>query len=153
MHHSIGRKRIYFYLLILLFLSSTYNFNIISKFKNFILIDHINVEGLNKKEKNILEKNLKIFLKKNIFLISRDEIKKKFKNNSFLDNYNIVKVFPSKLLINAKKTEFVGTITLNQNKYYIGKNGKLTKTFLVEKENSLPQVFGKFKVNEFLKKH
>ncbi|MFL2886883.1 MAG: cell division protein FtsQ/DivIB [Candidatus Pelagibacter sp.] len=151
MHHSIGRKRIYFYLLILLFLSSTYNFNIISKFKNFILIDHINVEGLNKKEKNILEKNLKIFLKKNIFLISRDEIKKKFKNNSFLDNYNIVKVFPSKLLINAKKTEFVGTITLNQNKYYIGKNGKLTKTFLVEKENSLPQVFGKFKVNEFLK--
>jgi len=151
MLQSISKKRIYFYLLILLLLSSTFNFNIISKFKKLNLINHINIIGLNEKEKNILEKHLEIFINKNIFLISREEVGKKIKINSFLDNYNIVKVFPSKLLVNVKKTEFVGKTILDGEKFYIGKNGKLTKIFLVEKEYNLPQVFGSFKVNEFLK--
>tara|TARA_B100000965_G_scaffold363108_1_gene345604 strand:+ start:3566 stop:4261 length:696 start_codon:yes stop_codon:yes gene_type:complete len=151
MLQSISKKRIYFYLLILLFLSSTNNFNIILKFKKLNSISDINIIGLDEKEKKIIEKNLEIFLNKNIFFISGEEIGKILKNNSFLDNYNIVKVFPSKLLVNVKKTEFVGKTILNGEKFYIGKNGKLTKIFLVEKEHNLPQVFGIFKVNEFLK--
>ena len=151
MLQSISKKKIYFYLLILLLLSSTFNFNIISKFKKLNLISHINILGLNEKEKNILEKNLEIFINKNIFLISREEIDNRMRINSFLDNYNIVKIFPSKLLVNVKKTEFVGKTILDGEKFYIGKNGKLTKIFLVEKEYNLPQVFGSFEVNEFLK--
>ena len=151
MLQSISRKRIYFYLLILLLLSSTFNFNIISKFKKLNLISHINILGLNEKEKNILEKNLEIFINKNIFLISKEEVSNRIKINSFLDNYNIIKVFPSKLLVNVKKTEFVGKTILDGEKFYIGKNGKFTKTLLVEKEYNLPQVFGSFEVNEFLK--
>ena len=151
MLQSISKKKIYFYLLILLLLSSTFNFNIISKFKKLNLINHINILGLNEKEKNILEKNLEIFINKNIFLISREEVDKRIRINSFLDNYNIVKIFPSKLLVNVNKTEFVGKTILDGEKFYIGKNGKLTKIFLVEKEYNLPQVFGSFEVNEFLK--
>jgi len=151
MLQSISKKRIYFYFLILLLLSSTFNLSIVSRFNKLNLISHINITGLSDKEKNILEKNLEIFLNKNIFLISKDEIVKKLKTNSFLDNYNIVKVLPSKLLVNVKKTEFVGKTILNGEKFYIGKNGKLTKTFLVEKEYNLPQVFGNFQVNDFLK--
>jgi len=151
MLQSISKKRIYFYFLILLLLSSTFNLSIVSRFNKLNLISHINITGLSDKEKNILEKNLEIFLNKNIFLISRDEIVKRLKTNSFLDNYNIVKVLPSKLLVNVKKTEFVGKTILNGEKFYIGKNGKLTKTFLVEKEYNLPQVFGNFQVNDFLK--
>ena len=71
MLQSISKKKIYFYLLILLLLSSTFNFNIISKFNKLNLISDINILGLNEKEKNILEKNLEIFINKNIFLISR----------------------------------------------------------------------------------
>ena len=151
MLQSISKKKIYFYLLILLLLSSTFNFNIISKFNKLNLISDINILGLNKKEKNILEKNLEIFINKNIFLISREEVDKRIRINSFLNNYNIVKIFPSKLLVNVKKTEFVGKTILDGEKFYIGKNGKLTKIFLVEKEYNLPQVFGSFEVNEFLK--
>jgi len=151
MLQSISKKRIYFYLLILLLLSSTFNFNIISELKKLNLISHINIVGLNAKEKKILEKKLEIFLNKNIFLISREEFEKTIKTNTFLDNYNIVKILPSKLLVNVKKTEFIGKTILDGEKFYIGKNGKLTKTFLVEKEYNLPQVFGNFQVNEFLK--
>ena len=151
MHQSISKKKIYFYLLILFILSSTFNFNIVSKFKKLNLITQININGLTEKEKNLLEKDLDILIDKNIFLISKQEIGKRIEQNSFLDNYNIVKVFPSKLLVNVQKTKFIGKTILNGEKFYIGENGKFTKIFLVEKEYNLPQVFGGFDINQLLK--
>ena len=153
MHQLISKKRIYFYLLILLLLSSTFNFNIISKFKKLNLINNINIVGLNNKETAILEKNLEIFKKRNIFFINKKEIDQRLNENSFLDNYTIIKILPSKLLVRVKKTEFVGSTIFEGEKYYIGKNGKLTNISLVEKQFNLPQVFGKFQVNELLKLH
>ena len=153
MLQSISKKRIYFYLLILLLLSSTFNFNIILKFKNLNLVKIIDIVGLNKKEIAILEKNLEIFKKRNIFFINKDEINQRLNKNSFLESYTIIKILPSKLLINVKKTEFVGLTFFKGEKYYIGKNGKLTNIALVEKQLNLPQVFGNFQVNELLKLH
>ena len=72
-------------------------------------------------------------------------------DNSFIDTYKIEKVFPSNLLVNVKKTKFVGKTVLDGERFYIGKNGKLTKISLVEKEYNQPQVFGSFEVYEFLK--
>ena len=151
MLQSISKKRIYFYLLILLVLSSTFNFNIISKFKKLNLINTINIVGLNNKETAILEKNLEIFKKRNIFFINKKEIDERLNKNSFLDNYTITKILPSKLLVRVKKTEFVGSTIFEGEKYYIGKNGKLTNISLVEKQSNLPQIFGNFQVNELLK--
>ena len=151
MLQSISKKKIYFYLLILLLLSSTFNFNIISKFKKLNLVNNINIVGLDNKEMAILEKNLEIFKKKNIFLINKEEVNKRLNKNSFLDDYTIIKILPSKLLIKVKKTDFVGSTIFEGEKYYIGKNGKLTNTTLVEKQFNLPQVFGNFQVNELLK--
>ena len=151
MHQSISKKRIYFYLFILLILSSTFNFNLISNFKNLNLVNNINIVGLSKKEANILEKNLEFFKKKNILFISKDEIVQRLNANSFLDNYTIIKILPSKLLVKVNKTEFIGTTLFNGEKFYIGKNGKLTKVSFVEKEFNLPKVFGNFQVIELLK--
>ena len=150
MPQLINKKKIYFYLLILLLLSSTFNFNIISKFKKLNLINDINIAGIGEKEKNILQKNLSIFINKNIFLINREEFLKILKANSFLESYSIVKIFPSKILVNVKKTKLVGMAILDGEKFYIGKNGKLIEVSSVEKEYNLPQVFGNFKVHEFL---
>ena len=153
MLQSISKKRIYFYLLILLVLSSTFNFNIISKLKKLNLINNINIVGLNNKETAILEKNLEIFKKRNIFFINKKEIDQRLNENSFLDNYTIIKILPSKLLVRVKKTEFVGSTIFEGEKYYIGKNGKLTNISLVEKQFDLPKIFGNFQVNELLKLH
>ena len=150
MHQSISKKRIYFYLFILLILSSTFNFDLISNFKNLNLVNNINIVGLSKKETNILEKNLEFFKKKNILFISKDEIVQRLNSNSFLDNYTIIKILPSKLLVKVNKTEFIGTTLFNGEKFYIGKNGKLTKVSFVEKEFNLPKVFGNFQVIELL---
>ncbi len=53
MPQSISKKKIHFYLLILLFLSSTYNLNITSKLNKLNLINNINIFGINEKEKKI----------------------------------------------------------------------------------------------------
>ena len=151
MHQSISKKRIYFYLFILLILSSTFNFDLISNFKKLNLVNSINIIGLSKKEASILEKNLEFFKKKNILFISKNEITQRLNSNSFLDNYTIVKILPSKLLVKVNKTEFIGTTLFNGEKFYIGKNGKLTKVSFVEKEFNLPKVFGNFQVIELLK--
>ncbi len=150
MLQSISKKKIYFYLLILLFLSSTFNFNIVSKFEKLSSISNIYIAGLSKKEKSIIEKKLEVFINKNIFLISREDTEKIFETNSFIDSYNITKIFPSKILVNVKKTEFVGKTILDGKKFYIGKNGKFIEISLVEKEYNLPQIFGDFKVSDFL---
>ena len=68
MLQSISKKRIYFYLFILLILSSTFNFDLISNFKNLNLVNNINIVGLSKKETYILEKNLEFFKKKIFYL-------------------------------------------------------------------------------------
>ncbi len=151
MRPSISKKKIYFYLLIFFLLSSILNFNIISKFNKINLVNNINIVGLNDQEKNNLEKNLEIFLNKNIFFISKQKAEKILKNISFIDSYSIVKIFPSKLSVNVKKTKFVGKTISKGKKFYIGKNGKLTEVSLVKKEYNLPQVFGTFQVHEFLK--
>ena len=153
MLQSISKKKIYFYLLILLVLSSTFNFNIISKFKKINLVNNINIEGLNNKETAILAKSLEIFKKRNIFFINKKEIDQRLNENSFLDNYTIIKILPSKLLVRVKKTEFVGLTIFEGEKYYVGKNGKLTHISLVEKKFNLPQIFGNFQINELLKLH
>ena len=153
MLQSISKKKIYFYLLILLVLSSTFNFNIISKFKKINLVNNINIEGLNNKETTIIAKSLEIFKKRNIFFINKKEIDQRLNENSFLDNYTIIKILPSKLLVRVKKTEFVGLTIFEGEKYYVGKNGKLTHISLVEKKFNLPQIFGNFQINELLKLH
>tara|TARA_B100001175_G_scaffold10504_1_gene8269 strand:+ start:292 stop:987 length:696 start_codon:yes stop_codon:yes gene_type:complete len=153
MLQSISKKKIYFYLLILLVLSSTFNFNIISKFKKINLVNNINIEGLNNKETTIIAKSLEIFKKRNIFFINKKEIDQRLNENSFLDNYTIIKILPSKLLVRVKKTEFIGLTIFEGEKYYVGKNGKLTHISLVEKKFNLPQIFGNFQINELLKLH
>ena len=151
MLQSISKIKIYFYLFLFVLLSTFLNLNFITKFEKSTLITDINISGLNTEEKNLLKKNLKVFINKNIFLINKNEVEKKLKINTFLESYRVKKVFPSKLFINVKKTEFLGKTIIDFQEFYIGKNGRFTKSSFVEDEYNLPHVFGDFKINDFLK--
>ena len=151
MLQSISKKKIYFYLLILIFLSTTFNFNFASKFNKLALISLINVEGLSGSERNELKKKLQIIEKKNIFFLKKEEVSKILETNNYIESYKVKKIFPSKILVNIEKTKFVAKTFFDGKNLYVGKNGKLTEISLVKKEYNLPQVFGKFQVSEFLK--
>ncbi len=150
MHQSINKKKLYFYLLILLFLSTIFNFNLINVLKNINLIKSIEIEGISNKEQNLLRKELQIFFDKNIFFIKKNEIIYVLNQFNFLKDFNIQKVFPSKLIISAEKTKFLASTFIKGKKFYIGDNEKFTPVVETEKEKNLPVVFGKFSVKEFL---
>ena len=150
MHRSINKKKIYFYLLIFLFVSTSFNFDLLKKIKETGLINSINVEGLSLDEEIIIKEELKIILNSNIFFLNKNLILEKLNQFNFLENIEVQKILPSKININLTKTNFLGSTIIDGEKFYIGSNGKFTISNQVKNEKNLPLVFGKFQINEFL---
>ena len=69
-------------------------------------------------------------------------------SNTLVENYEIFKRYPSTLDINIDKTEFLAKINYDQKILLIGSNGKLSKDDV--NNNSLPFIFGKPDIQEFL---
>ena len=93
---------------------------------------------------------MQIFFDKNIFLIKKKKIIYVLNKFNFLKEFNIRKIFPSKLIVTAEKTKFIATTFINGEKFYIGNNEKFTPVVETESEKNLPIVFGKFSIKEFL---
>ena len=97
-----------------------------------------------------IKDNLEIFKDKNIFLIDRKKITQVLNKFDFINYFIIDKIFPSKIKIFVKKAELLGVTYVNEDKFYIGSNGKLISALGIENEKNLPIVFGKFSINKFL---
>ena len=151
MHRSINRKKIYFYLLILLFLSTSFNFNLLKGFREISIINKININGLDKHEEKLVKEKLEIILNANSFFLNKKIILKNLNQFNFLDSVTVQKILPSEINVNLIKTTFTGRTIIDGEKYYIGKNGKLTNVKQVNNKDNLPLVFGKFEAKDFLK--
>ena len=145
MHQKKSKKIIiYFFLLIVL---GSINNKIFSSIK-FYQIKEIQISGLEDIDNEILLSKLNNFFFKNILLINQNEISKIIENNVLVQNYTILKKYPSKLDVRIEKAKFYAKINRNNKIFYVGSNGKLIKNNF---EYELPFIFGKPEVNEFLK--
>ena len=68
-------------------------------------------------------------------------------SNVLVENYFILKKYPSSLNINIEKTKFLAKINKNKQIFYLGSNGKFIKNDFSEKQ--LPFIFGNPDVIEF----
>ena len=145
MHQKKSKKIIiYFFLLIVL---GSINNKIFSSIK-FYQIKEIQISGLEDIDNEILLSKLNNFFFKNILLINKNEISKIIENNDLVQNYTILKKYPSKLDVRIEKAKFYAKINRNNKIFYVGSNGKLIKNNF---EYELPFIFGNPEVNEFLK--
>ena len=144
--HQRKSKKILFYFFLLLFVGSINNIQL-NKFE-FNKIKKISVSGLEKKEKEILLKNLNKLSLDNIFFISAQEIGNIIEKNSLVENYSIFKKYPSSLKIQIKKTNLLARINKNGEIFIVGSNGKLIKNKKLDKY--LPYIFGKPNIENFL---
>ena len=145
MHQKKSKKIIiYFFLLIVL---GSINNKIFSSTK-FYQIKEIQISGLEDIDNEILLSKLNNFFFKNILLINKNEIIKIIENNDLVQNYTILKKYPSKLDVRIEKAKFYAKINRNNKIFYVGSNGKLIKNNF---EYKLPFIFGNPEVNEFLK--
>ena len=145
MHQKKSKKIIiYFFLLIVL---GSINNKIFSSIKLY-QIKEIQISGLEDIDNEILLSKLNNFFFKNILLINQNEISKIIENNVLVQNYTILKKYPSKLDVRIEKAKFYAKINRNNKIFYVGSNGKLIQNNF---EYELPFIFGNPEVNEFLK--
>ena len=145
MHQNKSKKiLVYFFLLLIV---GSINNKTFSKIK-FFQIKNINITGLADIENEILLSNLRYIFLKNILLINKNEISKIIENNDLVENYTILKKYPSKLDVRIEKAKFYAKINRNNKIFYVGSNGKLIQNNF---EYELPFIFGNPEVNEFLK--
>ena len=151
MHQLIDKKKYLLYLSIF-FLLSTINSQSLINLKLFKIKDIEVLEdksNINNSVKEIIEDNLTIFKNQNIFLLYKNQIVKKISDNNWILNFSIQKKYPSKLIVNLKKTEPIAKIIVDNEIFYVGSNFKLIKSKI--QFNDLPNIFGKPKINEFKK--
>ncbi len=147
----INKKKIYFYLISFLFLSTISNNHYVNGFKKIFLINKIDIQIDRTYLKKIILQNAKFLLNNNIFSINSEILKDKFNKLNYLENIEIKKKYPSTIIIKANKTEYLAETFIEEKKYFVGRNGKFISAEYHDHKNSLPMIFGTFKIKDFLK--
>ncbi len=145
--HQQKSKKILIYLFLFLIVASINN-TFLTKIR-FDKIKSIKISGLNQNQNINLLESIKELNLKNIFFLNRNEISKILSSNTLVENYEIFKKYPYALDIKIEKTKFLGKINNNGKIFLIGTNGKLSDIKFSDKE--LPFIFGKPKIDEFVK--
>ena len=150
MLQSINKKKIYFYLVSFLFISTIFNNNLISNLKNVFKVREVEVENVKKEiSKNILS-NTSFLKGENIFFVNKNFLIERLDKLNFIENINIKKKYPSTINIVTQETSLIGITYIDQKKHFVGLNGK----FIFEKDiinkKKLPVIFGKFNPDEFI---
>ncbi len=146
MHQQNGKK-ILIYLFLFLILGSINN-TVLTKIR-FEKIKSVQISGLNQNQNINLLESIKELNLKNIFSLNGNQISKIINSNSLVENYEIFKKYPYTLDIKIEKTNFLAKINNNGKTFLIGTNGKLSDVEFLDKE--LPFIFGKPKIDEFIK--
>tara|TARA_B100001248_G_scaffold229935_1_gene189595 strand:+ start:19 stop:690 length:672 start_codon:yes stop_codon:yes gene_type:complete len=146
MHQQKGKK-ILIYLFLFLILGSINN-TVLTKIR-FDKIKSIQISGLNHNQNINLLGSIKELNLKNIFFLNGNEISKIISSNSLVENYEIFKKYPYALDIKIERTDFLAKINKNGKIFLIGTNGKLSDVRFSDEE--LPFIFGKPKIDEFIK--
>ena len=145
MHQRKSKKiLIYFFLFLLVGSINNINLNRIT----FEKIENIYIEGLDDSNSALLVNEIKKLNLKNIFFLNKKEIIEIIEKNSLVENYNILRKYPSSLDIKVKKTKFLAKINKEGKIFLVGSNGKLSKNNNSKKK--LPYIFGKPELIEFL---
>ena len=125
----------------LLVLFSTY------KPKKLFLINKFNIEIIEVENNLILKENeintdLAFLYNTNIFFLNKSNIEKAFKKKSFIESFEIKKVYPNKLKIKIFEKKPILILIYKKQRFYISDNMELINYSDLEEYKNLPIVFG-----------
>ena len=150
MLQSINKKKIYFYLVSFLFLSTFFNNNLINNLKSIFKIRDVKVENTKKEINDDILSNTSFLLGENIFFVNKNFLIEKFNKLKFIENISIKKKYPSIINIQTKQTNLIAITYLDQKKYFVGQNGKFIIAKQISNKKKLPTIFGKFKPDDYI---
>ena len=144
--HQRKSKKIFIYFFLLLAVGSINNLTI-SDYK-LEKIEHIEILGLNNLNKEQIKKEIKNLKIENIFNLNKKDIVNILNSNPLVESFEIFKKYPSTLYIDIRETKLIAKINKDNQTFYIGTNGKLSKKKIIDEK--LPFIFGKPDSKEFL---
>ena len=107
------------------------------------------MKGLERSINLEIEKNLNFLKNTNIFFIDKQVLEDQINKYNFIETYNIVKLYPSKIILELQKTDFLAQTIKNNEIFLIGSNSKFIHTQKFNNYEDLPIVFGKFSAKKF----
>ena len=140
-------RKIFIYFFLFITISSVNNISLNNL--KFEKIKNIYVSGLSDDENKVILEQIKNLNLKNILFINKKKIVETINSNTLIENYNVNKKYPSSIEIKITKTKPLAKINIDEEIFIIGSNGKLS--LKNNKNLDLPFIFGKPKIEEFLK--
>ena len=151
MRQNIDKKFFFLFLLLLLFFLTSINSQIFIKKKEaFYNLKSIEVTGLDQAINIEIEENLDFLKNTNIFFLDKKILKDQIKKYNFIEKYNIIKLYPSKIILKLQQTEFLAKTIKDNEIFLIGSNSKFINIKKFNNNYTLPLVFGKFTAKKFL---
>ena len=144
--HQLISKKVIIYLCLFFLLATVNNSSIINL--RLPKIEKIKISGFSLDQSTHVRDIIESLKSKNIFFINQLEIKKDIFSDNIVEELNIFKNYPSTLIVDIKKTQFLAVTKKDGDDYFIGRNGKLIKKN--ESIAKLPFVFGDLNISEFL---
>ena len=144
--HQLISKKVVIYLCLFFLLATVNNSSIINL--RLPKIEKIKISGFGLDQNTHVRDIIESLKSKNIFFINQFEIKKDIFSDNIVEELNIFKNYPSTLIVDIKKTQFLAVTKKDGDNYFIGRNGKLIKKN--QSISKLPYVFGDLNINDFL---
>ena len=144
--HQRKSKNILIYFFLLFLFGSITNIGLYNS--KFLNLSKIEISGLDENESRQLKNKIENLKLKNIFFLNENKIKNIIELNTLIENYQVLKIYPSNLYIKINKTKLLAKINQSGKIMLLGSNGKLSDT--ISTNQQLPFIFGKPKVEEFL---
>ena len=144
--HQLISKKVIIYLCLFFLLATVNNSSIINL--GLPKIEKIKISGFSLDQNTHVRDIIESLKSKNIFFINQFEIKKDIFSDNIIEELNIFKNYPSTLIVDIKKTQFLAVTKKDGDDYFIGRNGKLIKKN--QSISKLPYVFGDLNINDFL---
>ena len=142
---QLKSKKFLFYFFLFLMIGSLNNKNI--KDLNFLQVDKISIKGLDEKNNFQIKEDLNFLKFKNLFFLDKERIKEIIDTNNLVESYSIFKIYPSRVEIELKKTNFLAQIKKKNINFVLGSNGKFIK--VNDPQSDMPYIFGDFQVENF----
>ena len=114
MLQSINKKKIYFYLVSFLFISTIFNNNLISNLKNVFKVREVEVENVKKEISENILSNTSFLKGENIFFVNKNFLIERLNKLNFIENINIKKKYPSTINIITQETSLIGITYIDQ---------------------------------------
>ena len=140
-------RKILIYIFLFLIIGTLNNKNLTKT--NFVKLNTITVTGLEEKNNIDLVNKLNFLKFDNLMFLDKSQIVDIIGSNTLIENFFVFKKYPSTLNIEIQKTEFLAQTKKENKNFFLGSNGKLTRTDNLRSD--IPYIFGEFKNKDFFK--